>query len=118
MLIVNALIEKQHFAESAHSLPANVCLVCLFVCVLEGKRKKMRNKGRKKCKPKGFFVHIYVKCSLAFIKICKSLCFLTFFLLFFFFKSGSNLIFMLAVSLKNMCTSRKAGLMDRELNYS
>lgn len=104
--------------QNRHTLPANVCLVCLFVCVLEGKRKKVRNKGRKKCKPKGFFVHIYVKWSLAFIKICKSLCFLAFSFFFFFLKSGSNLIFMLAVNLKYMCTSRKAGLVDRELNYS
>lgn len=54
MLIVNALIEKQHFAESAHSLLANVRSVCLFVCTLEAERKGVRNKGRNESKLKDF----------------------------------------------------------------
>lgn len=40
MLIVNALIEKESFAESAKSLIANVCLVCLCVCVCLKERGK------------------------------------------------------------------------------
>lgn len=52
MLIVNALIEKQHFAESAQPLIANVCLVCLCVCVcmLEGERQGEKEEGRKRVK--------------------------------------------------------------------
>ncbi len=55
MLIVNALIEKRHFAESAQSLIANVpgLFVCVFelVCarILEGLRKESeKEEGRKK----------------------------------------------------------------------